>query len=59
LIRMKRYFFFKKYRDDSVLSSNFIDNISRDFKSMRPFLDYMSTVLTTDLNGISVLENDF
>jgi len=59
LIRMKRYLFFKKYRDDSVLSSNFIDNISRDFKSMRPFLDYMSTVLTTDLNGISVLENDF
>ena len=40
-----------------VISSNFIDNMSCDFKIMRPFLDYMSTLLTTDLNGISILEN--
>ncbi|MDG2372299.1 MAG: DUF2461 domain-containing protein [Flavobacteriaceae bacterium] len=58
LIRMKRYLFFKKYRDNSVFSSNFINNISHDFMSMRPFLDYMSNVLTTDLNGLSVLQND-
>ena len=58
LIRMKRYIFIKNYNDDSVLSSNFINNISYDFKTMRPFLNFMSTVLTSDLNGISILEND-
>lgn len=56
LIRMKRFIFFKKYSDDSVFSSNFVEKISSDFRIMRPFLDYMSMVLTTDLNGISVLE---
>lgn len=56
LIRMKRFIFFKKYSDDSVFSSNFVEKISSDFSVMRPFLDYMSMVLTTDLNGISVLE---
>ena len=55
MIRMKRFIFLKKYDNNSVLSSNFIDNISRDFKIIRPFLNYMSTVLTTDLNGISIL----
>tara|TARA_B100000767_G_C19689547_1_gene503351 strand:+ start:69 stop:731 length:663 start_codon:yes stop_codon:yes gene_type:complete len=55
LIRMKRFIFFKKYSNDSVLSSNFVEKISFDFKMMRPFLDYMSMVLTTDLNGISVV----
>jgi len=59
LIRMKRYLFVKKYSDDLVISSNFITNLSDDFISIRPFLDYMSSILTTDLNGISVLENDF
>ena len=56
LIRMKRFIFIKKYSDDSVFSSNFVEKISSDFRIMRPFLDYMSMVLTTDLNGISVLE---
>ena len=56
LIRMKRFIFLKKYSDDSVFSSNFVEKISNDYKVLRPFLDYMSMVLTTDLNGISVLE---
>ena len=56
LIRMKRFIFFKKYSDDSFFSSNLVEKISSDFRIMRPFLDYMSMVLTTDLNGISVLE---
>ena len=54
---MKRFIFIKNYSDNSVISSNVIDNMSCDFKIMRPFLDYMSTLLTTDLNGISILEN--
>ena len=58
LIRMRRYLFIKKYNDKLVLSSNFINTISEDFRLMRPFLDYMSLVLSSDLNGVSLFENE-
>ena len=29
--------------------------VNKAFKSMRPFFNYMSEVLTTDLNGISIV----
>ena len=57
LIKMKRYIFIKKYPDKFVLSNDCIHKMSNDFKTMRPFLNYMSTILTTDLNGISIIEN--
>ena len=56
LIRKKMFLFKKKYTDTEVLASNFIDQVTQDFITVRPFLDYMSSVLTTDLNGVSLLE---
>ena len=56
LIRKKMFLFKKKYTDTEVLASNFIDQVAQDFITVRPFLDYMSSVLTTDLNGVSLLE---
>ena len=56
LIRKKMFLFKKKYTDTEVLASNFIDKVAQDFITVRPFLDYMSSVLTTDLNGVSLLE---
>lgn len=57
LIKKKQYIFTKKYTDKEVLASNFIDEIDVAFKAIRPFFDYMSDVLTTDLNGVSILED--
>ena len=57
LIRKKMFLFRKKYSDKEVLSPDFLEQLAQDFRTVRPFLDYMSSVLTTDLNGVSLLDN--
>ncbi|AUS06772.1 DUF2461 domain-containing protein [Pseudotamlana carrageenivorans] len=56
LIRKKQFLFVKKYSDKAVLDAHFLKNISQAFKTIRPYFDYMSDVLTTDLNGVSIIE---
>lgn len=56
LIKKKQYIFIKKFSDKEVLDSKFIDTVNESFKVVRPFLDYMSDVLTTDLNGVSLID---
>lgn len=56
LIRKKQYIFTKKYTDKDVLDKDFIPNVNSAFKSIRPYFDYMSDVLTTDLNGVSLIK---
>ena len=55
LIKKKQYIFIKKFTDNQVLDENFIKEIDRDFKAIRPYFDYMSDVLTTNLNGESLI----
>lgn len=57
LIKKKQFVFTKKYTDKEVTSSNFMEQVSGDFKAIRPFFDFMSDVLTTDLNGVSLVED--
>ena len=56
LIKKKQYIFTKKYTDKEVLDTNFINEVNKNFKAIRPFFDYMSDVLTTDLNGVSLID---
>ena len=56
LIRKKQFIFIKKYTDIQVLSSDFMDEVNIAFKAIRPYFNYMSEVLTTDLNGVSLIE---
>ena len=51
LIRKKQYIFTKKFTDQEVLSSTFLEEVNTSFKAVRPYFDYMSDVLTTNLNG--------
>ena len=55
LIKKKAYLFTKRYSDKEVLSKRFLQQVNADFQAVRPFFDYMSSVLTTDLNGVSLL----
>lgn len=55
LIRMKQFIFTKTYTDKEVLSSDFITSINKNFKAIKPFFNYMSDVLTTNLNGESLI----
>ena len=55
LIKKKQYIFTKKFSDKEVLSPDFVKEVNQAFKKARPFFDYMSEVLTTDLNGVSII----
>jgi uncharacterized protein (TIGR02453 family) len=55
LLRHKQFLVMRKFSDKEVLSDNFLKELNDTFKKMRPFFNYMSEVLTTDLNGTSVL----
>ena len=55
LLRFKQFLIIKRFTDDEVLSQQFLQQALETFKNMRPFFDYMSEVLSTDINGASVL----
>ena len=55
LLRYKQFLIIKRFTDDEVLSPLFLEQALETCKNMRPFFDYMSEVLTTDINGASVL----
>jgi uncharacterized protein (TIGR02453 family) len=51
LLRYKQFWFEKSYTDAEVLSPHFLKQVNADFKTIRPFFDYMTEVLMTDGNG--------
>lgn len=55
LIRKKQYLFMIQFSDKEVLDKGFGNRVNKALKDIRPFVDYMSEVLTTDLNGESIL----
>ena len=55
LIKMKQYIFIKEYSDKNLYSDNILVQFSESFKTIRPFFNYMSDILTTDLNGVSII----
>jgi len=54
LIRKKQYLITRNFTDKEVMSENFKTEVLATFKAMRPFFDYMSEVLGTNLNGESL-----
>jgi len=56
LIRLKSFIVVHKFADAEVHSKGFAATVVRHFELLRPYFDYMSEVLTTDLNGVSTLK---
>ncbi len=56
LLRKKQFLVMKSFSDQEVVSSDFADQVIDVFTTMRPFFDYMSEVLTTDVNGVSLYD---
>lgn len=54
LIRKKQYLLTRSFSDKEVLAVNFEAEVLTTFQSMLPFFNYMSEVLSTDLNGESI-----
>lgn len=55
LIKMKQFIITRQFTDEEVLKPNFLQEIDNSYKAMRPYFDYMSEILTTDLNGESII----
>jgi uncharacterized protein (TIGR02453 family) len=55
LIRLKSIFVNHKFTDKEVFAADFNDNLIHHYQLLRPFFNYMSDVLTTDLNGETLL----
>ncbi len=52
LLRFKQFLLIRKFSDKEVLSNDFLKEVSLTFQAMRPFFNYMSEVLTSDINGL-------
>lgn len=55
LIRKKQFYVMHQFTDEEVMSPDFSSKVVEVYKTILPFFDYMSEVLTTDLNGESIL----
>ncbi len=55
LIRKKQFIFVRNFTDKEVLSPGFLSEVDHSFRNIRPYFDLMSEILTTDLNGESLL----
>ncbi len=55
LLRFKQYLFTIRFDDEEVLSPDFYKKLNHAFIGIRPYFDYMSEILTHDLNGVSLL----
>lgn len=55
LIKNKQFIFIRNFKDNEVLSGSFLEEVDKSYRAIRPYFDLMSNILTTDLNGESVL----
>ena len=55
LLRYKQFLVIRNFSDEDVLAPGFQKEAVKTFRAMRPFFDYMSEVLTTDINGIALV----
>ena len=55
LLRHKQFILKHEFSDKEVTSENFLKEVNRIFKTVRPYFDYMSEVLTTNVNGEPVV----
>ncbi len=55
LIKKKQFIFIKKLKEKDILDEKFQIELVNYFESIRPFFDYMSEVLNTNLDGESII----
>ena len=55
LLRKKGFIAIRSFTDKEVLSPNFLEELDKSFKALRPFFNLFSDVLTTNLNGETIV----
>ncbi|QCX00083.1 DUF2461 domain-containing protein [Aggregatimonas sangjinii] len=56
LIRKKQFIFVKNFTDKEVMAPDFANVMADSFQAIRPYFDLMSNILTTNLNGESLID---
>jgi len=56
LLRLKQYVCYRSVTDKEITDPKFIKTVVETYKGMHPFFNYMSSVLTTNLNGESLID---
>ena len=56
LIKRKQFIFVKNFSYEEVMSPDFMANVDLAFQAIRPYFNLMSDILTTNLNGESLLD---
>jgi len=51
LLRKRQYLLRRTFADKEVLAPDFLDEVVRTFRAVRPWFDHMTAVLTSDGNG--------
>jgi len=52
LLRYKQFLLIRNFTNEELLDPSFLTQVNKVYKNMRPFFNYMSEVLTTDVNGL-------
>ena len=55
MLRFKQFIYVKNFEDEKVFKKEFYAEIADYFKLLMPFHNYFSDVLTTNLDGQSIL----
>ncbi len=55
LIRMKQFYVVRNFTNEEVLQDNFADQVIDTYATLRPYFDFMSSVLTTNLDGEEII----
>tara|TARA_A100001015_G_scaffold315270_1_gene426699 strand:+ start:751 stop:1419 length:669 start_codon:yes stop_codon:yes gene_type:complete len=55
LLRLKQHIFMIRYTEEEVTAKDFMNRLDAAIQAVRPFVDYMSAVLTTNTNGESLV----
>jgi uncharacterized protein (TIGR02453 family) len=56
LLRKKQFLFIKNFTNEEVLAKDFPQKVVKSIAVLQAFLDYMTDVLTTDVNGESLIK---
>lgn len=56
LIKRKQFIFIRDFTDKEVISDSFINEVDKSYRAIRPYFNLMSDILTTNLNGESILD---
>ena len=57
LLKYKSMYVMREFSQKEVFSPDFVEKALATYVGLRPFFDVMTEILTTDLNGLSLLES--